>query len=226
MKNNTYLHAAVPPKPSELSSKIKILIFILEISLIAVLLGLWFCSKAIQYSKNLWIPFFYCFPSEFLVAIVPHEPVLLYFGKFYSPLTVALVSVAGTVLAEAINYSAIKFIADLRVARKARQSKIVNKVVDFFNKAPFIALFVAGLTPIPFYPFRFLVVLANYPLIKYLLAVLISRAPRFFIISLVTYAIKIPDYLLVILFIILLLVLNIPLLINFFKNRKKKTDAA
>jgi len=226
MKDNYHLHTAAPPRASELPSKIKILIFMLEISLIAVLLGLWFSSEAIQNSKNLWILFFYCFPSEFFIAIAPHEPVLLYFGKFYSPLTVALVSVAGTVLAEAINYSAIKFIADLRVARKARQSRIVNKVVDFFNKAPFTALFVAGFTPIPFYPFRFLVVLANYPLIKYLLAVFVSRTPRFFLISLVTYVIKIPDYLLVILFIILLLILNIPLLINFFKNRQKKKDAA
>lgn len=215
-----------PRKANEIPSKIKVILFIFEISLIATLLVIWFSSESIQKSKSLWILFFYSFPSEFFIATIPHEPALLYFGKFYSPLTVALVSVAGTVLTEIINYSFIKFVADLRLFKRARQSKIVNKIVGLFNKAPFAALLVAGLTPIPFYPFRFLVVLAHYPIWKYALAVFISRTPRFFVISLVTYALKIPDYYLLLLLIILILAANIPIAANLLKKRKEKKESA
>ena len=30
--------------------------------------------------------FLYCFPSEFLVGLLPHEPVLIYFGAFHAGL--------------------------------------------------------------------------------------------------------------------------------------------
>jgi uncharacterized membrane protein YdjX (TVP38/TMEM64 family) len=201
--------------------KAKTLVFILEIIFIATLLVLWLSLEEIKSSKNLWVLFFYSFPSEFLIAIVPHEPVLLYFGKFYPPLTVAFVSVIGTVMTEAINYSAFKFMTDSNFFKKVHHSKLATKLVELFNKAPFIALLVAGLTPVPFYPFRFLVVLARYPLVKYLLAVFISRTPRFFILALGGYMIKIPDYLLIVIFIVLILAANIPLLRRYLKKNKE-----
>jgi membrane protein YqaA with SNARE-associated domain len=166
--------------------------------------------------------FFYSFPSEFLIAIVPHEPVLLYFGKFYQPLTVALVAIIGTVMTEAINYSVFKLVIDSNLFKKIHQGKMVIKIVELFKKAPFVALLVAGLTPVPFYPFRFLVVLTRYPLVKYLLAVFLSRTPRFFILALAGYMINIPDYLLIAIFIVLISAANIPLLRRFLKDRQQK----
>jgi uncharacterized membrane protein YdjX (TVP38/TMEM64 family) len=201
--------------------KAKTLVFILEIIFIATLLVLWLSSEEIKSSKNLWVLFFYSFPSEFLIAIVPHEPVLLYFGKFYPPLTVAFVSIIGTVMTEAINYSAFKFMTDSSFFKKIHHSKLATKLVGLFNKAPFVALLVAGLTPVPFYPFRFLVVLARYPLVKYLLAVFLSRTPRFFILALAGHMIKIPDYLLIVIFIILILAANIPLLRRYLKKKQE-----
>lgn len=216
-KNN---RSAIPlTKANKTPSKIRIFIFALQIVLIAALLVLWLSSDSIQKSKNLWILFLYSFPSEFLIAIVPHEPVLLYFGKFYSPQTVALVAIAGTLLTEALNYSVFKFVTDTNFFQKIRHRKVVTRVVELFNKAPFVALLVAGFTPVPFYPFRFLVVMAHYPLKKYILALFLSRTPRFYILALIGHTIKIPDYLLIALFIILIASANIPLLRKFSKKR-------
>ncbi len=226
---NSYknLNSFSSQKTKKFPSKIKIFIFILEISLIVALLVVWFISDSIQKSKNLWILFLYSFPSEFLIAIVPHEPVLLYFGKFYSPQTVALVAIAGTLLTEALNYSVFKFVTDTNFFQKIRHRKVVTRVVELFNKAPFVALLVAGFTPVPFYPFRLLVVMAHYPLKKYILALFLSRTPRFYILALIGRAIKIPDYLLLALFIILIALANIPLLIKFSKKRQRnKTNAS
>ena len=84
----------------------------------------------------------------------------------------------GTVLTEALNYTFFKYVADLKVLKKMLESRSVQKAVRLFNRAPFLALWVAGFTPIPFYPFRFLVVLARYPVVKYLLAVILSRVTK------------------------------------------------
>ncbi len=206
---------------SKYPSWIKASLFALQISFVLALLILWFTSKEIQESKSLWVLFFYSFPAEFLISTVPHEPVLLYFGKFYGPLSVALVAISGTLLTEMLNYSAFKYIADLKIFIKLREKKAVQKTIKFFKKAPFLTLWVTGISPIPFYPLRFLVVLACYPWFKYILAVFLSRFPRFVILAYVGHKIQIPDYLLVALFVILIMIANISILQS-LRNRKKK----
>ncbi len=226
MKNNNNLLGPTPAKSAEIRPKVKTLIFALQIIVIATLLVLWLSSESIQKSKDLWVLFIYSFPSQFLIPIVPHEPVLLYFGKFYAPLTVALVDIAGTLLTEALNYSVFKYIIDTNFFQKMRHRKAVTKVVELFNRAPFAALLIAGLTPVPFYPFRFLVVMAHYPIWKYLLAIFLSRTPRFFLLALIGQAINIPDYLIIAIFIILIASANFPLLRKFFKKRQRNKTYA
>ena len=220
MKNNKNLSSLPFKQTKVVPSNIRTLTFALEITLIIILLVLWLSSESIRQSKNLWIFFFYNFPSQFLIAIVPHEPVLLYFSKFYSPIAVTLVALAGTMLAEIINYSVFKFVGNLKPFSKVRHSKWVSKIIDLFNKAPFAALLVAGFTPVPFYPFRFLVVLAQYPLLKYILAVFLSRTPRFFLLALFGHTFKIPDYLMPVIFIALTIPLAFPLARSLWKKNK------
>ena len=198
---------------------VRTLIFAFEVVFVAGLLIWWLTSKSLRDSKSLWVLFLYCFPAEFFIATVPHEPVLLYFAKFYSPLTVALVSVAGTVLTEVLNYTVFRYVADLKVFRKMLASRAVRKTVHLFNRAPFVALWVAGFTPIPFYPFRFLVVIARYPLGKYVLAVITSRAPRMYLIALAARAIRFPDSVILIITGVLIVVANVPILRKLFKGR-------
>ncbi len=200
---------------------VKTLIFVFEIAFVAGLLVLWLASDSVRDSKSLWVLFLYCFPAEFIIATVPHEPVLLYFAKFYSPLTVAAVSVAGTVLTEVLNYTVFKYVADLKLFRKMLASRTVQKTVHLFKKAPFAALWVAGFTPIPFYPFRFLVVIARYPLWKYIAAVITSRAPRMYIIALAARAIRFPDYVILIITGVLIVAANVPIVRKLFKGRRQ-----
>ncbi|MFH1132773.1 MAG: VTT domain-containing protein [Pseudomonadota bacterium] len=162
----------------------------------------------------------YSFPSEFLVAPVPHEPIFFYFGKFYSPLLVALIAVSSTVLTEALNYSVFGYFTDLKFFKKVHESGVTKKIVGLFRKAPFWALVIAGLLPIPFYPLRVLVVLAKYPVMLFLLAVLVSRTPRFYVLSLLGSAFKLPTWGLVVLFAVFILSANIPLVISVAKRKK------
>ncbi len=201
------------------SPKLKTFIFIFEILFIVVLLVIWFSLKSFQRSKSLLVLFFYSFPAEFLIAIVPHEPVILYFSKFYAPIMVALIAGIATILTESINYSVVKFVTDTNLYRKFSQRKSVSKIISLFNKAPFPALVIAGFTPVPFYPFRFLVVIAHYPLLKYLFAIFLSRIPRFLILSIIGHSIILSNWMLIVLFALLVSV-NIPFLRLFFKKNK------
>jgi membrane protein YqaA with SNARE-associated domain len=214
--------AALPKMSDRARFIFKTVVFVFEIGLVIALLYWWLSSDSARESKNLWVLFFISFPAEFLVATVPHEPVLLYFAKYYSPLVIALVAVSGTLLVEILNYSVFKYIIDLRLFRKISHNKWVGKMVVLFGKAPFTALLVAGFTPVPFYPFRFLVVLAHYPLIKYILAVALSRTPRFYLLALVGQAIKLSDFLLLIVTAILILAANIPILKKLIKSKRQK----
>jgi membrane protein YqaA with SNARE-associated domain len=199
----------------------KHLIFFFQISFILMLLILWISIDSIRTNKSLWILFFYSFPSEFLIAVVPHEPAIYYFGKFYHPLTVAMITLAGTLITEALNYSMIGYLCGFNVVERIRQNNFTAKLIKLFNTAPFAALLIAGFTPVPFYPFRILVVFAHYPLYKYLLALFLSRAPRFYILAAIGQAVNIPDYLVVILILVIALAPYSPLLKNLVKKKTK-----
>ncbi|MCG6958087.1 MAG: hypothetical protein LJF04_19030, partial [Gemmatimonadetes bacterium] len=81
-------------------------------------------SPIIRESKSLVVLFFYCFPSEFLVGLLPHEPILIYFGDFHPAWVVAAVSIVGTVMAEAINYSFCSFFYDLPTLRAVSRKRL------------------------------------------------------------------------------------------------------
>ncbi len=191
-----------------------------ELLLVVVILILWFGSAGIRSSKNLWVLFLYNFPSMFFIPIVPHEPVYLYFSKFYSPLTVTLVAFMGTLATEFINYHVFSFFKDTKSLQNVQNTGLVKKLIRLFNKAPFSALWVAGFLPIPFYPFRFLVVWAEYPLVKYMLSIVLSRPPRFFLFALFGRNVPLPDYALALLFLVLILSAYFPLLLKRPKSRR------
>lgn len=197
-------------------------IFWSQILFITTLLLLWLSWPELRISRSLWVLFFYSFPSEFLIAIVPHEPVLLYFAKFYSPLTVALVAATSTILTEALNYFVFSYVSDWTALQKFQKKKAVQKLINLFNRAPFLAIWIAGLTPIPFYPFRFLVVMASYSRWKYLLAVALSRTPRFFILAWFGHEVHLSDELLILLFVLLIVGMNIGFLRQLLRKFTKK----
>jgi membrane protein YqaA with SNARE-associated domain len=205
-----------------LNKRRRTILFVLEFLFIGTLLVIWASSTIIQKSTNLLVLFFYSFPSEFLIGILPHEPVLLYFGKFFHPLTVTLISLPSTIMVEISNYFVIRYIFDLRSFQKFQNSSSVNKVVKLFKKAPFLALWIAGFAPVPFYPFRFLVVLVRYPVWNYALALVLSRGPRFFLLALAGKLMKIPNSVIILLFVFLILSANIPLLRNYWRKRHLK----
>jgi len=189
--------------------------------LVLGLLATWLIFKEVRDSKSLVVLFFYAFPSEFLVGLLPHEPVLIYFGSFYTAWVVTLVSIVGTLGAEAINYSFCSYFYEKPALQAVSEKRLVRKTIELFERAPFAAILFAGFTPAPFFPIRFLVVMAPYPRWKYLLGVFISRAPRFFLLAMFGAYFHIPGTLLTALFVGMLLSVNVPALVRLFSRSGK-----
>ena len=186
---------------------------------------MWVLSPIIRESKSLVVLFFYCFPSEFLVGLLPHEPILIYFGDFHPAWVVAAVSIVGTVMAEAINYSFCSFFYDLPTLRAVSRKRLVRKTIDLFHRAPFAAILFAGFTPAPFFPVRFLVVMAYYPRWKYLLGVFLSRAPRFWLLAMFGHYFHISGSVLTVLFVVMFVSVNVPALIRLLVGGRGATPS-
>lgn len=204
----------------------RVFLILSECALILVLLSVWVFSGEVRESTSLLVLFFYSFPSEFLVGLVPHEPVLIYYGTYHTAWVVALVSVVSTVMAEGLNYSLFGLFYGMPAFRAALDKKVVKRISDLFSRMPFTAILFAGFTPVPFFPVRFLVVLTEYPVWKYLLGVLLSRAPRFYLLALVGAFFEVPKLLLAAIFLAMLVLVNLPAMSKILNGSQAQADPA
>jgi membrane protein YqaA with SNARE-associated domain len=211
------------PAARGLSPRARNLLILTESTFVIVFIIVWITSGILQKSTNLLVLFLYSFPSEFLMAVLPHEPVLIFFGKSFSPATVTAVALSSTLIVELTNYYVIGHLFDLRALQKIKSSPMVSKMVKLFLKAPFLALLFFAFAPIIFYPFRFLTVVSKYPLRKYLLAVALGRGPRFFLLALLGKTVNVPISALLLFTLALFLMGAVPYTINYLKRRRLKT---
>ncbi len=166
--------------------------------------------------------FFYTIISHLYISIFPHEPVLLYYGKIYNSFAIAVIGGIAATLAGFIDYETIYTVVKLKSVKKFySDAKLYKKAVDFFSKAPFLMIFIAALTPVPFYPFKFLATASDYPENRYLLALFVGRTPRYFILAYTGKIINIPNWILIVAFVIMFLWASIKKFQEFMKNRKK-----
>lgn len=222
MRNLADDNTPMPGPVKGLNKHVRNVLFSLQFLFIGTLLALWIALGGMHKSTNLLVLFFYSFPSEFFIGVLPHEPVLIYFGEFFRPVTVACVALLSTIMVEVSNYFVIRHIFNFRAFQAFQTSATAGRVVRLFNKAPFPAIWIAGFTPVPFYPFRFLAVLARYPVWKYALAVAASRGPRFYLLALAGKLFKVPDIVLILFTVILVLTANFHFVKNFVKKRLRR----
>lgn len=140
---------------------------------------------------------FYCIPANTAITIFPHEPVLLYFGKFADLWLTALAATAGTVVAACLDYAVFVPLLDHRSVRAYKEKLLYRKAIGYFGRAPFPTLVAAALAPVPFFPFKFLTFSMGYPLGRYLAALVTGRFPRYYLLAWLGAALRIPNWVLV-----------------------------
>ena len=209
-------------KKTSISSRTRTIIFIGELVFVAALFVIYFGSRSLRSSGHLWVLFLYSIPGNFLIDVIPYDPAIIFFARFHAPFIIALVGVAGTLASEIINYTCFEYIVDRKFFDKVLKHKFIVKIVHLFNKAPFWTMVIVAFTPIPIYPFRFLVVMARFPLFKYILALLIGRLPRLYLMALFGSLIILPGYAYLFIFIVLSLLMYLPLVKLIPKKKQKE----
>jgi len=121
---------------------------------------------------------FYVLASTSFIAL-PHEPILLHYGREFGILLPLLFSIVPTILGCYIDYLLLGPLFRHRIFSRVRTNHVSLKFITFFRLNPFVTIFLAALSPVPFYPIRILSIVSAYSTNKYTLAVLLGRLPRF-----------------------------------------------
>jgi membrane protein YqaA with SNARE-associated domain len=103
-----------------------------------------------------WYLLFYSIPSNTAISLFPHEPVLIYYGKFADLWLSAAAATAGTVIAGWLDHRVFVPVLNYRRITSYKQSRFYRASTKLFMRYPFATLLVTGFTPIPFWPFKFL----------------------------------------------------------------------
>lgn len=139
---------------------------------------------------------FYAIPANTAITVFPHEPVLVYFGKFANLWITAGAATAGTLAAGYMDHTVFTPLLNLEGRQAYKEGTLYRKGVRWFTRWPFATLVVAGFTPIPFWPFKFLSFSAHYPMRRYLAALAVGRFPRYLILAWVGKAFEVPNWIL------------------------------
>ena len=146
--------------------------------------------------------FAYAFLSNVALAVVPHEPAVLWAGPRLGVWPTALVATAGTVLAAWVDHAAF---VPLLTRLEQRRGATPGWIQRWFARAPFAILAASGLTPLPFFPFKALAFTTRYPLGRYCGAVAAGRLPRYLLLAWLGVAVHLPAAPLVALFVLLMI---------------------
>lgn len=142
-----------------------------------------------------------------LAPLLPatYEPILAATGRFYPPLLVALVGIAGTLYIEYINYYLYRAalihprLEGARThpsVRAASGFRLVRWTVGFFRRSPFFCVWLCAWSPLPYWAVRFLAPFTGYPVRPYLFATFLGRAPRLWAYAALGLILPIPTWLL------------------------------
>ncbi|HIE26096.1 TPA: hypothetical protein EYP66_02290 [Candidatus Poribacteria bacterium] len=202
-----------------LKDKWSVLILSLAVYIVTSLILI--CTLPLQQSlEMLFLLVYMTFACTFFP--LPTPQIIMDFGGRFDPLLVAIIGAIGTCIAGLIDYTAMDYILKYEKIAKLKQTKIYKYCTWLYNKVAFISLVIAGFTPIPFEPFRFLAAATKYNRGKYALAIFIGRAPRYYILGKFQRMLHIPRSILIGSILLLLIVGLIRMLWK--RKRQKKTS--
>jgi membrane protein YqaA with SNARE-associated domain len=128
----------------------------------------------------------YAIPSHLLVSFLANEPMLFAAARDYPPPLVALTGTLGCIVAIGLDYALIGWFVTRRLVRaELEDSKAVRIARRVFGKAPFLLIVASAALPVPFYPAKILAIVSDYPLRRFIPALILGRFPRFWFLAVV-----------------------------------------
>lgn len=147
--------------------------------------------------------FCYAFLSNVAIAVVPHEPVIVWYGARVGVWLTATVATLGTIAASWVDHALLAPLVWRLDWRRLNGGALVRWLQARFARWPFWVIALSGLTPLPFFPFKALAFAARYPRGRYLAAVGTGRFPRYAAMAWFGHLVPVPTWLLAIAFVLL-----------------------
>jgi membrane protein YqaA with SNARE-associated domain len=162
----------------------------------------------------------YAFISNVALAVVPHEPVVIWYGAQIGVWSTAILATLGTVAAAWVDHQLFVPVIARVAAQPALAGGAFGKLRDVFTRAPFAIIAVSGVTPLPFFPFKAMAFAARYPLGRYLTAVAAGRLPRYLLLAWLGVLFQLPTWVFIALFVPFVL----PSLLRMLPWRKRREN--
>jgi membrane protein YqaA with SNARE-associated domain len=141
----------------------------------------------------------YCIPANSVIPI-PHEPGVLYMAQFYDPLWIALAATAGSVVVSFSDYAMVEAAMRSPKTERAQNSALFRALVRCMKWKPFPTVIGFSLLPLPISLVRVLAPASGYPIGRYIVAQIIGRIPRFYVLAWIGAAVSFPAWLLIAMF--------------------------
>jgi membrane protein YqaA with SNARE-associated domain len=126
----------------------------------------------------------YAVAAHLLISVLLHEPALFYAAKIYPAVLVAVVGTLATVVAIVLDYWLIGWLVNHHLVKPVvEESRWFRFAQQWFRKAPFLLIAGSALAPVPFYPVKILAIASDYPLVRFVAALIIGRLPRFYVLA-------------------------------------------
>ena len=149
--------------------------------------------------------FAYAFLSNVALAVVPHEPVVIWYGANWGVWSTAVVATAGTAVASVVDHRVFVPLVGRVATQPMFVTGMVGKIRRLFSRAPFAVLALSGLTPLPAFPFKAVAFAERYPRGQYVAAVAAGRFPRYVLLAWLGFVLTVPNWVFVVLFLLMLL---------------------
>lgn len=150
----------------------------------------------------------------------PHEPVIIYYASVYGPIIPALLAIIPTLVGSFLDYGILSPVLNHTVLEKYKSKSWYGKIIPYFTIFPFVTIFFCAITPLPFYPVRLLSIISSYSLLKYSIAVILGKIPRFLLIAAGGKLLNLDDKLIILIFIIFILVYIVSIVYKRFLQNK------
>lgn len=132
------------------------------------------------------------FVTNVAVAVLPHEPLVIWYGNQLGVALTAVIATAGTLAACYVDRLLFYRVITRRKLRASEGP--LGTMMRGFDRAPFSVLAISGLTPLPFWPFKLLAFASEYPTSRYLAAIALGRLPRYALLAWLGVALPIPGW--------------------------------
>jgi membrane protein YqaA with SNARE-associated domain len=141
----------------------------------------------------LWL-FFYSIPANTAISVFPHEPAIVFCGQHFNLLLVAVVAALGNLAAGWVDYHFFTPMLKMKFTEGYRKTRAYIRAERWFDRAPFWAIVIFALTPLPFYIVKFFAFSTGYSMWKYMTGIFIGRLPRFYLLAAAGYFLKVPSW--------------------------------